>query len=118
MEVFRRRRGPLESREMSASKQGGASLSGGTLEKTDLAEVLRTAYAARENAQVLVAHRGEERSFWFHRGRLVSASSNREAQHVGAGTAICAVNTVADVASTNISTFITMSRKGMTLSSP
>ena len=68
---------------MNAPKQGGASLTGGTLEKTELAEVLRTAYVARENAQVLVSYRGEERSFWFHRGWLVSASSNREAQHVG-----------------------------------
>jgi tetratricopeptide (TPR) repeat protein len=69
---------------MDTSKTGGASLSGGTLEKTDLAEVLRAAYASRRDAHVLVSHRGEERSFWFRRGRLVSASSNREAQLVGA----------------------------------
>lgn len=68
---------------MDTSKSGGGSLSGGTLEKTELAEVLRSAYRARKNAQVLVSSKGEERSFWFHRGRLVSASSNREAQHVG-----------------------------------
>jgi tetratricopeptide (TPR) repeat protein len=68
---------------MDTSKPGGGSLTGGTLEKTALAEALRSAYATRGNAQVLVSYRGEERSFWFHRGRLVSASSNREAQLVG-----------------------------------
>ena len=68
---------------MDTSKPGGGSLTGGTLEKTELADVLRSAYASRGNAQVLVTLRGEERSFWFHRGQLVSASSNREAQHVG-----------------------------------
>lgn len=68
---------------MDTPKPGTGSLSGGTLEKTELAEVLRNAYVSRGHAQVLVSHRGEERSFWFRRGRLVSASSNREAQHVG-----------------------------------
>jgi tetratricopeptide (TPR) repeat protein len=68
---------------MGTSKVGDGSLSGGTLEKTDLADVLRSAYISRQNAQVLISLRGEERSFWFQRGRLVSASSNREAQHVG-----------------------------------
>ncbi len=68
---------------MDTSKAGGGVLSGGSLEKTELAEILRTAYRARKNAQVLVSSRGEERSFWFNRGRLVSASSNREAQLVG-----------------------------------
>ncbi len=68
---------------MDTSRTGGSSLTGGTLEKTSLSDVLRSAYASRRNAQVLVAYRGEERSFWFHRGRLVSASSNREAQLVG-----------------------------------
>jgi len=68
---------------MDTSKSGGGTLSGGTLEKTELGEVLRSAYRSRKNAQVLVTSRGEERSFWFHRGRLVSASSNREAQLVG-----------------------------------
>lgn len=83
MEGFPKGHGPLESPNMDTSKTGGAPLSGGTLEKTDLAEVLRAAYAGRRHAQVLVSHRGEERSFWFRRGRLVSASSNREAQLVG-----------------------------------
>lgn len=68
---------------MDTSKAGGPSLTGGTLEKTDFAEVLRSTYVARKDAQVLVSFRGEERSFWFRRGRLVSASSNREAQLVG-----------------------------------
>ena len=68
---------------MDTSKSGGGSLSGGTLEKTEFAEVLRLAYRGRKNTQVLVSSKGEERSFWFHRGRLVSASSNREAQLVG-----------------------------------
>ncbi|HMM36271.1 MAG TPA: hypothetical protein PKA62_16250, partial [Thermoanaerobaculia bacterium] len=68
---------------MDTSKPGTGSLSGGTLEKTELAEVLRNAYVSRKHLQVLVSFRGEERSFWFRRGRLVSASSNREAQHVG-----------------------------------
>ena len=68
---------------MDTPKAEAGSLSGGTLEKTGFAEVLRTAYVSRRNVQVLVSHRGEERSFWFARGRLVSASSTREAQHVG-----------------------------------
>jgi hypothetical protein len=68
---------------MDTSKAASGSLSGGSLEKTDLAEVLRTVYSTRNNAQVLVSLRGEERSFWFQRGRLISASSNREAQLVG-----------------------------------
>lgn len=68
---------------MDTSRHGGGILSGGTLEKTSLAEVLRGAYASRKHLQVLVAHRGEERSLWFRRGRLVFASSNREAQLVG-----------------------------------
>src|SRR5574340_451946 len=68
---------------MDTLKPGTGSLSGGTLEKTELADVLRSAYASRRHLHVLVSYRGEERSFWFRRGRLVSASSNREAQHVG-----------------------------------
>lgn len=68
---------------MDMSKGGNGALSGGTLEKTGFAEVLRATYFSRRNAQLLVSLRGEERSFWFRRGRLVSASSNREAQHVG-----------------------------------
>jgi len=68
---------------MDTSKAGASALAGGTLEKTDLADVLRSAYLSRRDVQVLVSLRGEERSFWFRRGRLVSASSNREAQHVG-----------------------------------
>lgn len=68
---------------MDATKQGGGILSGGTLDKTSLSEVLRSAYVSRKHLQVLVSHRGEERSFWFRRGSLVSASSNREAQLVG-----------------------------------
>ena len=68
---------------MDISKGGNGALSGGTLEKTGFAEVLRETYSSRKNAQLLVSLRGEERSFWFRRGRLVSASSNREAQHVG-----------------------------------
>lgn len=68
---------------MDSSKPGVRPSSGGTLDKTVLAEVLRTAYSSRRDAHVLVSLRGEERSFWFRKGRLVSASSNREAQLVG-----------------------------------
>lgn len=68
---------------MDTRKAEGSPLVGGTLEKTDLVDILRTAFVSRRNAQVLVSLRGEERSFWFRGGRLVSASSSREAQHVG-----------------------------------
>ncbi len=58
-------------------------LTGGSLERTPFAEVIRTLYRERTTAKLLVSHRGEERSFFFDRGQILSASSNREAQLVG-----------------------------------
>jgi len=40
-------------------------------------------YRERATAKLLVSYRGEERTFWFDRGQILSASSNREAQLVG-----------------------------------
>lgn len=58
-------------------------MSGGSLERTPFSEVIRTVYRERASAKVLVSLRGEERTFWFDRGQILSASSNREAQLVG-----------------------------------
>ena len=58
-------------------------MSGGSLERTPLAEVVRTIYRERATAKLLVSARGEERTFWFDRGQILSVSSNREAQLVG-----------------------------------
>jgi tetratricopeptide (TPR) repeat protein len=58
-------------------------MTGGTLERTPAAEVFRGVYRERASARLLIAHRGEERTFWFDRGALVGSSSNREAQLVG-----------------------------------
>lgn len=57
---------------------------GGTFDRLPLPEVLRTLYAARATGQMLATRLGEERTVWFDRGQLASASSNREAQEVGA----------------------------------
>src|SRR5450756_25798 len=56
---------------------------GGTLDRQPLTEVLRSLYAARATGQMLITRLGEERTLWFDRGQLASASSNREAQEVG-----------------------------------
>jgi tetratricopeptide (TPR) repeat protein len=58
-------------------------LTGGSLERTPFAEVIRALYRERATAKLLVSYRGEERTFWFDRGQILSASSNREAQLVG-----------------------------------
>src|SRR5512135_925731 len=58
-------------------------LTGGSLERTPFAEVVRMLYRERATARLLVSYRGEERTFWFDRGQLLAASSNREAQLVG-----------------------------------
>ncbi len=58
-------------------------MTGGTLERTPFAEVVRSLYRERVTARVLVSYRGEERTFFFDRGQILSASSNREAQLVG-----------------------------------
>lgn len=59
------------------------ALRGGSLERTPPADIFRGLYAERGTAQVLLSHRGEERTFWFDRGQLTAAVSNREAQLVG-----------------------------------
>ncbi len=56
---------------------------GGSFERTPFAEVLRMLYRERATAKLLASHLGEERTFWFDRGQILSASSNREAQLVG-----------------------------------
>src|SRR5512140_883461 len=56
---------------------------GGTLDRHPLAEVLRSLYLARTTGQMLITRLGEERTWWFDRGQLASAASNREAQEVG-----------------------------------
>ena len=58
-------------------------MTGGTLERTPFSEVIRTVYRERSTAKILVSFRGEERTFWFDRGQVLLASSNREAQLVG-----------------------------------
>ena len=56
---------------------------GGTLDRHPLTDVLRSLYTARATGQMLITRLGEERTLWFDRGQLASASSNREAQEVG-----------------------------------
>ncbi len=58
-------------------------MTGGSLERAPFGEVVRTLYRERATAKLLITYRGEERSFWFDRGQILSASSNREAQLVG-----------------------------------
>jgi hypothetical protein len=58
-------------------------MTGGSLERAPFAEVIRTLYRERATAKLLVSFHGEERTFWFDRGQILSASSNREAQLVG-----------------------------------
>jgi len=58
-------------------------LTGGSLERTPFAEVVRNLYRERVTGKLLVSSRGEERTFSFDRGQILFASSNREAQLVG-----------------------------------
>jgi tetratricopeptide (TPR) repeat protein len=58
-------------------------LTGGSLERTPFAEVVRSLYRERVTGKLLVSSRGEERTFSFDRGQILFASSNREAQLVG-----------------------------------
>ena len=58
-------------------------LTGGTIERTSLAEAFRNIVRDRVSGKLVVASQGEERTFWFDRGQVVFASSNREAQLVG-----------------------------------
>lgn len=68
---------------MSTQRPANAPLTGGTLERIPLAEIVRTLFVERSTCQVLLSKGGEERTLSFDRGQLVSASSNREAQQVG-----------------------------------
>jgi tetratricopeptide (TPR) repeat protein len=67
---------------MSGVRPPGIAV-GGTLERTSLAETFRNLYRDRTSTRLVVSHAGEERTFWFDRGQLLSAASNREAQLVG-----------------------------------
>lgn len=58
-------------------------LVGGTLDRTPPVVLFRNLYSDRTTAQLLLSRRGEERTFWWDKGQLVWASSNREAQIVG-----------------------------------
>lgn len=58
-------------------------IKGGTVDKTPPADLFRSLYQDRATASVLISRQGEERTFWFDRGQLLSAASNREAQQVG-----------------------------------
>lgn len=69
-----------DEKNTSAASQ---KLTGGTLDRTGLLEIFRNLYVERATVLLLVSHRTEERSFWFHKGQLLSAASNREAQLVG-----------------------------------
>jgi curved DNA-binding protein CbpA len=68
---------------MSGARPTSGIFSTGTLERTSLAETFRILYRDRTSTRLVVAQGGEERTFWFDRGQLLSAASNREAQRVG-----------------------------------
>lgn len=68
---------------MAGTKSSSGLFAGGTLERTSLAETFRSLYRERSSTRLVVAHGGEERTFWFDRGQLLSAASNREAKLVG-----------------------------------
>ncbi len=70
---------PSEKQERPAAPM----LTGGTLDRTPLVDLFLNLYRDRESVQLLVSRMGEERTFWFDRGQLLSAASNREAQLVG-----------------------------------
>jgi hypothetical protein len=46
-------------------------LKGGSLERTPFAEVVRSLYRERATAKLLVASKGEERTFSFDRGQIL-----------------------------------------------
>lgn len=58
-------------------------ITGGTIERNPPIELFRNIYLDRSTVQVMLARRGEERTFWFDRGQLAWTASNREAQLVG-----------------------------------
>lgn len=68
---------------MSGARPSSGILAGGTLERTSLAETFRNLYRDRTSTRLVVTQGGDERTFWFDRGQLLSAASNREAQRVG-----------------------------------
>ncbi len=68
---------------MPGARPSSGILAGGTLERTSLAETFRNLYRDRTSTRLVVTHGGDERTFWFDRGQLLSAASNREAQRVG-----------------------------------
>ncbi len=68
---------------MSGVRPTSGLVSTGTLERTSLAETFRNLYRDRTSTRLVVAQGGEERTFWFDRGQLLSAASNREAKRVG-----------------------------------
>jgi tetratricopeptide (TPR) repeat protein len=68
---------------MTAAKSSPSMLAGGTLERTALAETFRNLYRDRASVRLVIAHQGEERTFWLDRGQILSAASNREAQLIG-----------------------------------
>jgi curved DNA-binding protein CbpA len=68
---------------MAAGTSSPSLLAGGTLDRTSLAETIRSLYRDRATARLVVSHQGEERTFWFDRGQILSGASNREAQLVG-----------------------------------
>jgi hypothetical protein len=68
---------------MTGGRSSPSLLSGGTLERTSLAETFRNIYRDRVSARLVVTHQAEERTFWFDRGQILSAASNREAQLIG-----------------------------------
>ena len=68
---------------MAGEKSSPGILTGGTIERTALAETFRNIVRERVSGRLVVASQGEERTFWFDRGQSLFASSNREAQLVG-----------------------------------
>jgi tetratricopeptide (TPR) repeat protein len=68
---------------MVGEKSSPGMLTGGTIERTSLSEAFRNVVRDRLSGKLVVASKGEERTFWFHRGQVGFASSNREAQLVG-----------------------------------
>lgn len=68
---------------MSSQKAASPPLTGGSLERLPLPDLVRTLFSDRATAQVVLTRMGEERTLLFDRGSLISASSNREAQQVG-----------------------------------
>lgn len=68
---------------MAEMKAAASVIKGGTLDRTSPAEFFRALYVDRATVQVLISRMGEERTFWFERGQIISAASNREAQMVG-----------------------------------